>query len=153
MVRGYREYLKFECCYRSKILAAYDEVDPLNTPVMSFRSHRPRRGDCPGRLRSGESGGRPVQPFGTDTPLGESAAERVGDVFVLLGSPAEANARVRTVHEVGRPAWTAVGFAVRHDVDNVVTTGPGYEVVPRFSLGSASEGVVRRSPVPAIVVR
>jgi nucleotide-binding universal stress UspA family protein len=58
-----------------------------------------------------------------------------------------------TAIEVGRPAREIVEFAEREDVDHVVMGSHGRSGVARILLGSVAETVVRRSPVPATVVR
>ena len=57
------------------------------------------------------------------------------------------------VAEVGEPAREIVAYAVDEDVDHVVLGSHGRDGLSRLILGSVSERVVRRSPVPVTVVR
>lgn len=55
--------------------------------------------------------------------------------------------------DVGRPTTTIVEFAKDNDVDHIVMGSHGRQGVTRILLGSVTETVVRRSPVPVTVVR
>lgn len=65
----------------------------------------------------------------------------------------QAGVDVETHVEVGRPARTIEEFAEEHGLDHVVVGSHGRDGVARILLGSVSEKVVRRSPVPVTVVR
>lgn len=54
---------------------------------------------------------------------------------------------------VGSPAESIVAYAERGDVDLVVVGSYGLGEATRLRLGSVAEVVVRRSPVPVLVVR
>jgi nucleotide-binding universal stress UspA family protein len=54
---------------------------------------------------------------------------------------------------VGPPARSIVEFTEGHDIDLVIMGSHGRKGVSRFLLGSVAEMVVRRSPVPVMVVR
>lgn len=62
-------------------------------------------------------------------------------------------AEFETALEVGSPAREIVTYAEEHDVDQIVIGSHGRSGVTRILLGSVSESVVRRSPVPVTVVR
>ncbi len=61
--------------------------------------------------------------------------------------------RVRRETTVGKPAEAIVAFAEEDDVETVVVGSYGLGEAERLRLGSVAETVVRRSPVPVIVVR
>ncbi len=53
----------------------------------------------------------------------------------------------------GRPATEIVSYAEDTDIDGIVMGSHGRDGAARLLLGSVSETVVRRSPVPVTVVR
>ena len=53
----------------------------------------------------------------------------------------------------GRAATEIVDYAAEHDIDEIVMGSHGRDGAARLLLGSVSETVVRRSPVPVTVVR
>ena len=53
----------------------------------------------------------------------------------------------------GRAPSEIVSYAADHDVDEIVMGSHGRDGAARLLLGSVSETVVRRSPVPVTVVR
>lgn len=53
----------------------------------------------------------------------------------------------------GRAATEIVEYADSHDIDGIVMGSHGRDGAARLLLGSVSETVVRRSPVPVTVVR
>ena len=65
----------------------------------------------------------------------------------------QAGVTVETHTEVGSPARTIEEVAEERGVDHVVVGSHGRDGVARILLGSVSEKVVRRSPVPVTVVR
>lgn len=58
-------------------------------------------------------------------------------------------------HELlaGRPAGEIINCAEEHDIDQIIMGSHGRDGAARLLLGSVSETVVRRSPVPVTVVR
>jgi nucleotide-binding universal stress UspA family protein len=66
---------------------------------------------------------------------------------------AEYDVTVSTDTAVGEDAQTIVGYAEDHDVDLLIIGSHGRSLPARLLLGSVSETVVRRSPVPVLVVR
>jgi nucleotide-binding universal stress UspA family protein len=60
---------------------------------------------------------------------------------------------VETVLLAGSPAREIVHYAAENPVDAIVMGGHGRDGAARLLLGSVSETVVRRSPVPVTVVR
>jgi len=53
----------------------------------------------------------------------------------------------------GRAPSEIVSYAADHDIDEIVMGSHGRDGAARLLLGSVSETVVRRSPVPVTVVR
>lgn len=138
----------------TEILLAYDGSEPAeHARELVFDRFDPGVLTALFVFDPGEAGYETPAPFGRDTGLSELAAERAEEVFTKFEAPAESNATVRTVHEVGHPARTVVGHAERDDVDHVVVGSHGREGVSRLLLGSVAERVVRRSPIPVTVVR
>lgn len=60
---------------------------------------------------------------------------------------------LETEVEVGRPSRAIVEWAEANDVDVIAIGSHGRSGVRRVLLGSVAEAVVRRSPVPVVVVR
>jgi nucleotide-binding universal stress UspA family protein len=84
----------------------------------------------------------------------ESQHEAAEAMFEDVRELAEqAGATVETHTAVGRPARTIEEFAEEQGLDHVVVGSHGRDGVARVLLGSVSEKVVRRSPVPVTVVR
>lgn len=53
----------------------------------------------------------------------------------------------------GNPAREIVRYAEENDIEYIVIGSHGREGISRMLLGSVAEKVVRRSPVPVVVVR
>ena len=66
---------------------------------------------------------------------------------------AERGVEVERELQVGRPTTTIVEYAEDNDIDHIVMGSHGRQGVTRILLGSVTETVVRRSPVPVTVVR
>ena len=66
---------------------------------------------------------------------------------------AEHDAEIATETVVGEDASSIVTYAEEHDVDQIVIGSHGRSLPARLLLGSVSETVVRRAPVPVTVVR
>ena len=66
---------------------------------------------------------------------------------------AEARCAGATEIVVGSPATAILAAIVDHDADYVVMGGHGRAGAARFFLGSVTESVVRRAPVPVTVVK
>ncbi|MFW6384881.1 MAG: universal stress protein [Halodesulfurarchaeum sp.] len=77
--------------------------------------------------------------------------ENVEDLFEDARELASGE-NVSTAVEVGSPAREIVEYAQTHDVDHIVIGSHGRSGVTRLLLGSVSEMVVRRAPVPVTVV-
>jgi nucleotide-binding universal stress UspA family protein len=60
---------------------------------------------------------------------------------------------VETELLVGRASNQIVGYATDNEIDGIVMGSHGRDGAARLLLGSVSETVVRRSPVPVTVVR
>lgn len=105
-----------------------------------------------------------VEPFADHTAAGveddhrddwraraaDLAAERFERAHAIA---ADADASIETVWEYGRPRQVIVEELEEGNYDQVVVGSHGPGPVERFVLGSDAETVVRRSPVPATVVR
>lgn len=65
----------------------------------------------------------------------------------------EYGAEVETHVEAGEPARTIVEFVEDQGAERVVMGSHGRSGISRVLLGSVAETVVRRSPVPVLVVR
>ena len=81
------------------------------------------------------------------SPEGERAVAVVADRAAERGVPAE------TAVERGVPHEAILEYAAENDADAIVMATHGRTGVERFLLGSVTERVVRRSPVPVLVVR
>ncbi|MFC5971743.1 universal stress protein [Halomarina salina] len=66
---------------------------------------------------------------------------------------AEYDRELRTESTVGKAAPTIVEYAEEHDPDVVVMGSHDRSAPARFLLGSVADHVVRRSPVPVLLVR
>lgn len=66
---------------------------------------------------------------------------------------AEREREVTTELETGRPHREIVEMAEDGDYDSIVVGSHGRRGVSRVLLGSVAEKVVRRSPIPVVVVR
>lgn len=69
----------------------------------------------------------------------------------------EAGVSVTAAHELayekGQEARAIISYAEDHDVDLIVMGSHGRTGAARILLGSVAERVVRRSPIPVLVVR
>ena len=84
----------------------------------------------------------------------EAASERADAIFDDAREVAEAagyEGELDTIVEDGRPARAIVKHAA--DFDQVVMGSHGREGPTQILLGSVAENVVRRAPVPVVVVR
>ncbi|WP_121820141.1 universal stress protein [Halostella salina] len=82
------------------------------------------------------------------------AREHAADLFDEAEAiAAEYDTTVATDTAVGDDARQIVQYAEDHDVDLVVIGSHGRSIPARVLLGSVSETVVRRAPVPVMVVR
>jgi nucleotide-binding universal stress UspA family protein len=96
---------------------------------------------------------------GPDGLLGDPAGvvdthrERAEELFDAAEATAAADRTVERELLAGRPATEIVGCVADHDIDQIVMGSHGRDGAARLLLGSVSETVVRRSPVPVTVVR
>ncbi|MFD1564246.1 universal stress protein [Haloarchaeobius amylolyticus] len=81
----------------------------------------------------------------------EAKAETVFDDARELA--ADHDRTVETVLEFGEPDDIILEYAEGHDVDRIVMGSHCRTGAERFLLGSVAETVVRRAPVPVMVVR
>jgi len=90
-----------------------------------------------------------VDPSGVVADQQERAEELFDEAEEIAGDD-------RTIERellAGRPATEIVSYAKEHDIDGIVMGSHGRDGAARLLLGSVSETVVRRSPVPVTVVR
>jgi nucleotide-binding universal stress UspA family protein len=80
----------------------------------------------------------------------ERSAELLADAESMAG---ESDRKVSTATRVGRPAREIVAYADANDIDTIVIGSHGRSLVARVLLGSVAETVVRRAPIPVLVVR
>lgn len=81
----------------------------------------------------------------------EAHAEEILDGAQALAD--DVGRSVTTVIEFGHPHTVIVDYATEHDVDQIVIGSHGRTGPARILLGSVAETVVRRAPVPVLVVR
>ena len=63
------------------------------------------------------------------------------------------DADIETAHEFGDPIRYIVGYAEEHDFDQIAIGNHGRDGISRLALGSVAERVVRRAPMPVVVVK
>lgn len=84
----------------------------------------------------------------------ESEHERADQLFdralEAVGVDAE---RIERETSIGAPAESIVAYAEQEAIDGIVVGSYGRGEASHLKLGSVSEVVVRRAPVPVIVVR
>jgi len=84
----------------------------------------------------------------------DAATERAEALFSdARRTASEQGVTLQTVLEFGDPRHVVVEYAEEHDVDRIVMGSHGRSGPHRLLLGSVAETVVRRSPVPVMVVR
>lgn len=79
--------------------------------------------------------------------------ERAETLFDNAETTAGDDRTVERALLAGRPASEIVSYAEENDIDGIVMGSHGRDGAARLLLGSVSETVVRRSPVPVTVVR
>ncbi|AGB31360.1 UspA domain-containing protein [Natrinema pellirubrum DSM 15624] len=100
--------------------------------------------------------GRWAQLLGPElqAPVSEKAKEHAADVLETATElAAESGRSLETNVVTGEPDDRIVAQAAAESVDLIVIGSHGKEGVSRVLLGSVAETVVRRSPVPVLVVR
>lgn len=86
--------------------------------------------------------------------LRERAHERSGEILAAAEAfAAERDRSIETASRIGRPETEILDFARKQGVDTIVIGSHGRSRLTRVLLGSVAETVVRRSPVPVLVVR
>lgn len=84
----------------------------------------------------------------------DAATERAEELFDAARQiAAEYEMTLDTTLEFGDPKHVIVEYAEDHDVDRIVMGSHGRSGPERLLLGSVAETVVRRAPVPVMVVR
>ncbi|TYT61369.1 universal stress protein [Natrialba swarupiae] len=89
-----------------------------------------------------------------DLPVSDRALEHAEDVLDgATAVAAEYDRSVDTDVVSGKPDQRLVEYADDHASDTIVVGSHGRQGVSRLLLGSVAENVVRRSPIPVVVVR
>jgi nucleotide-binding universal stress UspA family protein len=84
----------------------------------------------------------------------EAAEDRAEQLFEEAQAHAdEYGVTLTTATESGRPVREIIGYTEENDIDQIVIGSHGRSGASRLLLGSVAETVVRRAPVPVIVVR
>ncbi|PCR88991.1 universal stress protein [Natrinema ejinorense] len=87
-------------------------------------------------------------------PVSENAEEYAADILETATELATEHGRTLETNVVtGEPDDRIVAQAEEESVDLIVIGSHGREGISRVLLGSVAETVVRRSPVPVLVVR
>ncbi|MDT3437208.1 universal stress protein [Haloarcula sp. 1CSR25-25] len=80
------------------------------------------------------------------------ARDDAEDLFERLTEGVEHEGEITTAITDGSPASAIVDYLAEHDIDQVVIGSHGRTGATRILIGSVSESVARRSPVPVTVV-
>lgn len=83
----------------------------------------------------------------------EAERERTEELFEEALEGIDHAGEIERETTVGSPAESIVAYAEKEDIDLVVVGSYGRGEASRLRLGSVSEVVVRRTPVPVLVVR
>ena len=86
--------------------------------------------------------------------LDETAQEHAREVFDRareIVADADGDADLETVYDLGHPVRAIVNRA--DDYDTVVVGSHGGTIADRLYVGNVAKKIVRRSPVPVVVVR
>jgi len=83
----------------------------------------------------------------------DTQRERAEELFDEAAATAGDDRETERELLAGRPATEIVGCVEAHDIDQIIMGSHGRDGAARLLLGSVSETVVRRSPVPVTVVR
>ncbi|MGM0605318.1 MAG: universal stress protein [Halobacteriota archaeon] len=122
---------------------ALDPITPETVHViyvMSGPTGHPYHGD-------GEAGAADM--FSSERDFAAGLFEEARQRAESIDSPP----KVHTDVLIGRPSERIVSYAADADVDHVVMGSTGRDGAERLLLGSVSETVVRRAPVPVTVTR
>lgn len=84
----------------------------------------------------------------------EVAEDQVEQLFAEAQAHAdEYSVTLTTATEYGQPVRGIIEYTEENDIDQIVIGSHGRSGASRILLGSVAETVVRRAPVPVIVVR
>lgn len=84
----------------------------------------------------------------------ETEEQQVEKLFDRVQDYADSfGVEIETTHDFGDPLRYIVSYAEENDVDIVVIGSHGRDGVSRVALGSVAERVVRRAPMPVVVVK
>ncbi|QIO25186.1 universal stress protein [Haloarcula sp. JP-L23] len=80
------------------------------------------------------------------------AREDAEDLFDTMSAEVDHDGEVTTAITDGSPASAIIDYLAEHDIDQVVIGSHGRTGATRILIGSVSESVARRSPVPVTIV-
>lgn len=104
-------------------------------------------------LTPGDSGLSAEGFLGDPSSMISGQQERAEELFAEAKAKVGENNTVETALLAGRPATEIVDYASENEFDEIIMGSHGRGGAARLLLGSVSETVVRRSPVPVTVVR
>ena len=79
---------------------------------------------------------------------------RAADIFSDARKIASAHSiDLETVHTFGDPLRYIVSYAEKNEIDQIILGSRGRDRTPKYLLGSVAERVVRRAPMPVLVVK
>ncbi len=104
-------------------------------------------------LTPADSGVNPDGLVGDVSSIVDAQTRLAEELFAKAKSRAGDGRTVDTELLAGRPAREIVRYAEDNEIDQVIMGSHGRDGAARLLLGSVSETVVRRSPVPVTVVR
>lgn len=120
-------------------------MDPIGSGLSVFDVLRPK-------LRDGAPPGSVTLEYWQEWRTG--AEEKAAEVFETSRSIAdEVDRPIDTVLDFGDPAAVIMEYAEDNEVDRIIMGSHCREGADRFLIGSVAETVVRRSPVPVMIVR
>lgn len=91
--------------------------------------------------------------LGDPSSMVSGQRERAEALFEEAKATLGEDTAVETALLAGRPATEIVNYASENEFDGIVMGSHGRDGAARLLLGSVSETVVRRSPIPVTVVR
>lgn len=80
------------------------------------------------------------------------ARDDAEDLFDTMSAEVDHDGEITTAITDGSPASAIIDYLAEHDIDQVVIGSHGRTGATRILIGSVSESVARRSPVPVTIV-
>lgn len=80
------------------------------------------------------------------------AREDAEDLFDTMRAEVDHDGEVTTAITDGSPASAIIDYLTEHNIDQIVIGSHGRTGATRIFIGSVSESVARRSPVPVTIV-